>query len=50
MPTRADVIVIGGGQAGLATSRELGLAGSSTSSWSVTGSARRGRACGTTSG
>jgi putative flavoprotein involved in K+ transport len=27
MPTRADVIVIGGGQAGLATSRELGLAG-----------------------
>jgi Pyridine nucleotide-disulphide oxidoreductase len=27
MPTRADVIVIGGGQAGLATSRELGSAG-----------------------
>jgi putative flavoprotein involved in K+ transport len=27
MSTRADVIVIGGGQAGLATSRELGLAG-----------------------
>ena len=27
MPRRADVIVVGGGQAGLATSRELGLAG-----------------------